>query len=37
VTLAWLGLVLRVSHEVMSRTRGAASGGSRRDVARVRA
>ncbi|HTQ35590.1 MAG TPA: putative lipid II flippase FtsW [Steroidobacteraceae bacterium] len=30
VTLAWLGLVLRVYHEAMTRTRGAASAGSRR-------
>ncbi len=30
VTLAWLGLVLRVYHEAMTRTRGSASVGSRR-------
>lgn len=33
VTLAWLGLVLRVSHEAMSRTRGAASAAARRAAA----
>jgi cell division protein FtsW len=38
VTLAWLGLVLRVSHEAMARTRGAASAAARRsDAAGVRA
>jgi cell division protein FtsW len=31
VTLAWLGLVLRVYHEAMTRTRGAASAGARRE------
>jgi len=30
VTLAWLGLVLRVHHEAMARTRGAASSAARR-------
>jgi cell division protein FtsW len=33
VTLAWLGVVLRVSHEAMSRTRGAASSAARREAA----
>jgi cell division protein FtsW len=33
VTLAWLGLVLRVSHEAMSRTRGAASSAAPREAA----
>jgi cell division protein FtsW len=32
VTLAWFGMVLRIHHEVMVRTRGSASG-SRRDAA----
>src|SRR5262249_56050068 len=31
VTLGWLGLVLRVYHEAMTRTRGAASAGARRE------
>jgi cell division protein FtsW len=31
VTLAWLGLVLRVHHEAMSKTRGAASSAPRRE------
>jgi cell division protein FtsW len=33
VTLVWLGLVLRVNHEAMSRTRGAASAAARREHA----
>jgi cell division protein FtsW len=37
VTLAWLGLVLRVNHEAMSRTRGAASAAARREAAGARA
>jgi len=37
VTLAWLGVVLRVSHEAMSRTRGAASSAARREAAGVAA
>jgi cell division protein FtsW len=37
VTLAWLGLVLRVSHEALSRTRGAASSDTRRAAAGARA
>jgi cell division protein FtsW len=37
VTLAWLGLVLRVNHEVMARTRGAASSVARRAAAGARA
>ncbi len=32
VTLAWLGMVLRIHHEVMMRGRGSASG-SRREAA----
>jgi cell division protein FtsW len=31
VTLAWLGLVLRVHHEAMGKTRGAASTAPRRE------
>jgi cell division protein FtsW len=37
VTLAWLGLVLRVGHEALSRTRGAASADARRAAAGARA
>lgn len=33
VTLVWLGVVLRVNHEAMSRTRGAASAAARREHA----
>ncbi len=37
VTLAWLGLVLRVNHEAMSRNRGAASTAARREAVGARA